>query len=1000
MRKGRVLFRPKVEPSVRQTARGGVRGRGRGSRGGGNSKRKHDSHLDSNVETSDGPGSSPAAESKFKLSQGQNGVRQLTLNEYVVSFTNSKHDVKPKAEAAPAGNGFVSARSLQVKKETGGAIVIDSDESSDEVAVVSETKPVIRLDPAQERISKADFNRPLLIVAGAGSGKTATLCARVIELIKSGVMAEKILVITFTNKAAEELKQRIFRYMQASGLVKSDESGNAANGGRGPMRGMPYASTFHSWCYGIIMRFHSRLGWRRCPLVAATEAEHKKLMFVAREQLEDCVRLVQCEQMLDIKPVQTAGMDVKPDPEQSLYIHETEERWGEVLRRAKETTGFTLDQGPENEKDAKPAKRGKFTEKAKAASRHVSLMQALYHHLYAAIGEGQRLANLETNPVHFADAFPGRKDVTTEMLGFMYRAKSKGYASTQFPQLERSVLDAYNGVMRRFGLVDFDDLLDMTNQLLDDPGILQEIRGRFPYLLVDEFQDFNQQQTQLVMKLQDGVGRVTAVGDLKQSIFEFRGATCEQNYSIFLERFVDAQVEGKALGTMESLTTNYRSHKSIVDLSNILALETVDAKDAQLRRLLTPSAAVAGAPEVPVTVWESKSVHDEAAVISARIKEVLDKGDCTASDVAVISRCLNFGAYRPTGAIESALLRKGIPFVVRGGRSALKSRRMQLFMAAVRLIANPDDDIAADFCMSELVKNIGAVGMRKVHEQGAGRLGRTSLFDKMVLASTSPTLLPKNARAGLSAFLGDVDKWRRQMGQQTLAYIIKDIFVQYIFGVESESDEDKVGKPPAGAGADGVEDSVMDMCLAILDSLYETPELLAGEAAGTRDSPCTLAQLQAYSSHLCLLSTAAEDTGRLKKAATTQRAQYEGAVVISTVHQAKGLEWKHVFVNHFIENMFPMGFRGVSKADKVREQLDRRVAEQNARAEALHFREESRLGYVAITRAKVGLYISVLEEYPMAWMARIFDSQCRASRFLPDIMCSDSQTGASKRRRA
>ncbi|KAJ2127623.1 hypothetical protein GGH17_004661 [Coemansia sp. RSA 788] len=94
--------------------------------------------------------------------------------------------------------------------------------------------------------------------------------------------------------------------------------------------------------------------------------------------------------------------------------------------------------------------------------------------------------------------------------------------------------------------------------------------------------------------------------------------------------------------------------------------------------------------------------------------------------------------------------------------------------------------------------------------------------------------------------------------------------------------------------------------------------------------------------------------------------------------------------------MFPMGYRGVSKADKLRAMTDPVVGVQIARASALHYREESRLGYVAITRAKVGLYISVLDTYPVFWMGKIFDGPCRASRFLPDIMCT---TTSSKKRR-
>ncbi|KAJ2645625.1 hypothetical protein IW137_001749 [Coemansia sp. RSA 1287] len=930
--------------------------------------------------------------SRFKCSQGNNGVQQLTMDDYVVSFTNAK-DERVQVQGFQSAKGLLKTSNIKQEKDV---IVVDSDESSDEVVVVKSPEPAIRLDETQARIAKLSFDHPLLVVAGAGSGKTATLCARVIEIIKSGVEAPRVLVITFTNKAADELKQRIFRYMQASGLIKVDDDKKSAVTSKSAMRQMPYASTFHSWCYGILMRFHTRLGFNRCPLVAATEAEHKKLMYLAKDQLEDCRRLVQCEYMLNIPPP-PLPQDAQSGLEPSIYIHDTESRWNEVLLMAKKTTGFSIDwQKITEEEEKESVKKSKFTERAKAKIQHMSLTHALYQHLHSAIGQGRGLVDLDENQLDLGLAFPG-KDTIQEMMFFMYRSKSKGYNPAQFPQIERSVLEAYNGTLRRFGLVDFDDLLDMANQLLDNAEVLQEIRNEFPYLLVDEFQDFNRLQTQLVLKLQVGVGRVTAVGDLKQSIFEFRGATCEENYHIFLEQFIDAQVEGRALGAMETLTTNYRSHKSIVDLSNIVALDTVDEKDTQLRRLLTPSTALDTAPVVPVTVWNTRDIRDEAATISSRIKAILDKGDCLASDIAVISRCLNFGSYKPTGAIETELLRKGIPFVVRGGHSALKSKRMQLFMALVRIIANPDDDIAAEYCLDELVQNIGPVNSKKIRGLGKDKVRQLSLFEQMTHASTNTSLLTKSARTGLQAFLGDVEKWQQLMGDKTLEWIIKDIFAQYILKVE-EGDEDKDKNVETSAKKGDIEDPLLDMVLAILDSLYQTPELLSATASAEagNDSPCTMELLQAYSSHLCLLSTAAEDKGKLKTAKDQKPAKYEGAVVITTVHQAKGLEWQHVFLNHFIENMFPMGYRGVSKADKLRAMTDPVVGIQIARASALHYREESRLGYVAITRAKVGLYISVLDTYPVFWMGKIFDGPCRASRFLPDIMCT---TTSSKKRR-
>ncbi|KAJ2608015.1 hypothetical protein H4S08_004612 [Coemansia sp. RSA 1365] len=963
-------------------------------------------------ETSDG-------QPKLTCVTDKDGNRLLTLGDYVVTFTNMENN----NEDDQTSTGFQTASSLI--RTTGQLAPGVAAETRVVETEVEQEQPVIRLDETQERISKLDINRPLLIVAGAGSGKTSTLCARVIEIIRQGIRPQSILVITFTNKASNELKNRIFKYMKASGMLESagiiDDGSSEEVQKRRAFSHMPSASTFHSWCYGLLMRYYKNLGWSKCPLVAATESEHKKILKLALDQLEDCRRLVQCELMLNISPP-VSSENEQDDTDSSIYIPDAEERWGVVLQKAQERSGFSMDAYKRqlhedgikgNYRPPNNGKATKFGERAKATAEHFSLMRYLYQHLYVEIGVGLKLVDYIENPIDYGDVFEG-KDAIASIMSFIYQAKARGHSPTTYPQLECSILEAYNGTLRRFNLMDFDDLLMFANKLLDDSDILGWVRNEYRYLLLDEFQDFNQLQTDLVLRLQVGVGRVTAVGDERQSIYAFRGAACENNFRLFLERFVDANIEESSSekplvnntetvrGSMQSLTRNYRSHRGIVDLGNIVALDTI-GNSKLLERLRVPLHALESIPVVPVRIQSAYVVENEARIIVRGIKRLLDKQDCKGSDIAILLRCLKFGSYRPTGKIEAELLRNGIQYVVRGGYSALKSRRMQMFMALVRIVANPEDDIAFDYCLEALVKNIGPAAIKKIKEFGS--FERLCLFDKAERASMDTSLLPRNSRVGLQGFIEDVRRWQMEIETLTLDNIVRAMFKEYIMEVGEDAEMEDAFKGDSDEELDGEEtDPVLMMALAIKDSLFQSPDLLPSEMTDggelNPDSPCSMMLLRAYSSQLCLLSSSAEDKGVVKKPKMTKDAaslrhknpSYESAVVISTVHQSKGLEWEHVFLPQFNENLFPMGYRGPCKADQARSVADAEFRRVIAQASHQHYREEGRLAYVAITRAKRGLYITVLEKYPMFWMRKMFGDRCIPSQYLPGSMVTGGKS--------
>ncbi|KAJ2008323.1 hypothetical protein H4R26_000265 [Coemansia thaxteri] len=918
----------------------------------------------------------------------KDSLRTFTLDDYVVSFTNSLLTKKSVAASSTKG-GFQSAKTMVKKPPLADTtpVVISSSSDDEPLELVSKVE-ALRLDQTQDRISKLDIDKPLLIVAGAGSGKTTTLCARVIEIIKRGVAPASILVITFTNKAADELKERIAKYMAMTGHAE--------------LKQMPFASTFHSWCYGLIMRNYHQVGLHQCPMVAATESEHAAIAKIALETIEDCRMLVQCESMLDIEN----------EPESMVFVDRADLRWARVARKAKEVLDISMDNVAAELQplDSKATMKGhgklvkkKYGAQAVAATEEMSTTRALYHHIYAKLGKQSKLTNLADNPTDYRHLFDG-KDIIKDIMSFIYRAKSRGDLPEHYPSAHGSVLKAYNATLKRFNLLDFDDMLKLANDLLDVSEVLESVQAEFPYLLVDEFQDLNQLQMNLVLKMQKGIGRVTAVGDERQSIYAFRGASCEHNFQTFLDSFVDAQVGrtnsgdqslSQGAGTMASLTQNYRSHQSIVDLGNIVARDTIgDSK--LLGRLRVPLLALPTAPMVPVTIWNSEDKHDEAKSIGSKIKELVDSGDCIASDIAVISRCLNFGSFRPTNLIEVDLMRSGIAYVVRGGHSALKSKRMQLFMALIRMVANTDDDIAAETCLSDVVKSLGPAGLRKLNGVGGystlpgGEMAPLSLFAKMERAVKHGSILPRPATDSLAAFTRSIRGWQAQLSTtMTLRQLVKLMFDEFV----AQANEDAKEAPIWGkvATAQGASDGLWELVESIMDGFIDSPAALPPSDCGSfapgkvanPNGPCSVLLLQAFSGQLCMMSTSAEDMGKVKGGHSKNSPTPPPAVVITTVHQAKGLEWKHVFIPNFVEDMFPMKFRGEAKADSV--VLSPKDGNM-PRPEEQHYREEGRLAYVAITRAKLGLYISVPAKHGAPWMER---TDCFPSRYLPGIMCPD-----------
>ncbi len=272
-----------------------------------------------------------------------------------------------------------------------------------------------------------------------------------------------------------------------------------------------------------------------------------------------------------------------------------------------------------------------------------------------------------------------------------------GYAS----DLTTRVMERYREVLRAAGAVDFDDLLLRAVALLDGNEAVREAwRQRFPFLLVDEYQDTNRPQYELVRLLAGPGGNLTVVGDEDQSIYSWRGADIS-NILDFERDFPGARVF--------RLEDNYRSSQRILDAAGALVARNVRRKGKTLR-------AVKGEGE-PVRVHEAMDEFQEAAWVTERIASVRSRGR-----VAVL-----FRMNAQSRLFEEGLLRLRLPYLVLGGVGFYERKEVKDVLAYLRLVLNPRDAVAFRRVVNVPPRGIGTKTVEEIDRVAAA--GGESLWE-------------------------------------------------------------------------------------------------------------------------------------------------------------------------------------------------------------------------------------------------------------------------------
>ena len=433
---------------------------------------------------------------------------------------------------------------------------------------------------------------------------------------------------------------------------------------------------------------------------------------------------------------------------------------------------------------------------------------------------------------------------------------------------------AYQRHLRESNALDFDDIIYLTVELFRRfPEELAKYQYRFPYVLVDEYQDTNHAQYQLISLLTHASGNLCVVGDDDQSIYRFRGATIE-NILGFEEEFPDC--------TVIRLEQNYRSTQNILDAANSVIANNTGRKS---KHLWTN----AGAGE-KITWHRAADELDESAYVSDTILKQVKAGE-KYSDHAILYRM-----NAQSNMLERALVHKGIPYRIYGGTRFYDRKEIKDILAYMSIVENPNDRVRFERIVNEPKRGIGnatlALLLQISQDLHLSPLEVLQNVEQYPALSKKKTALKKFAELWEALITAE----REQPLEQFLDTILEK--TGYHGMLESMGEE----------GTFRLE-NIEELKTSILTYQNEAEEASLGGF---------LEEISLYT-----------DVDKYEPDQDT--------VMLMTVHSAKGLEFRNVFLVGMEQGVFP-GNRSLSTPQDLE--------------------EERRLAYVALTRAKEKLTLT------------------------------------------
>ena len=437
---------------------------------------------------------------------------------------------------------------------------------------------------------------------------------------------------------------------------------------------------------------------------------------------------------------------------------------------------------------------------------------------------------------------------------------------------------------RQSDAMDFDDLLVYTYILFRDfPAIREKYAMQFRYVLVDEYQDTNFAQHSIVLQLTKENQKVCVVGDDAQSIYSFRGANIE-NILKFTQVYKGAK--------LFKLEQNYRSTQTIVQAANSL----IEKNREQIRKAVYSEKSKGE----PLGVFQAYSDVEEGEIVANKIVQLRYRENYSYDDFAVLYR-----TNAQSRIFEEALRKHSLPYKIYGGLSFYQRKEIKDVIAYFRLAVNPNDEEAFKRVINYPARGIGDTTLNKIIE--AATSNEVSLWKVLGEPLAYGLNINKGTHTKLQGFRELIELFIKDAEEKDAAEVGSSIVRQS--GIMNDIYQDRT--PENLSRQENIEE--------LINGMHDF-------CATRREEGNEHVALTDYLAEVSLLTDQDNDK------------EGEGAkITLMTIHSAKGLEFKNVFVVGLEENLFPSqmsldSMRGVE--------------------------EERRLFYVAITRAEEHCYLS------------------------------------------